>query len=193
MAEKMRKLTFWENFYIPMKRIGDRQKRAEFALKVLEYAFDEIQPELDDMEGMAFDAIAPLIDEDMHGNKGGRPRKETGSATACKTASKTSSKTGFKTPSKTPLYESKGKEGNGNGREAEKNSSEKNSFSASASDGAAAAGAAPPSTLPPRCPECDGLMKLELPGGFFRCRDPKCRATVKPGEIAGCLREVKNG
>ena len=53
------------------------------------------------------------------------------------------------------------------------------------SDGAAAADAAPTSTPPPRCPECGGLTKIDVAGGFWRCRNPKCNATLKPREIGG--------
>lgn len=117
MAEKKRRLSFWENYYTPMKRIKDRRKRADYALKILEYAFDGIEPELDEMEGMAFDSISSLIDDDMNGNKGGRPpSNDKGSSsspkTKPKTPVKTSLKTSFETSEQTSPYEKKVIEGN---------------------------------------------------------------------------------
>ncbi len=168
MAEKMRKLTFWENYYSPMKRIKDRGERAAYALKVLEYAFDDIEPELNDMEAMSFDSIAPLIYVDMHGNKGGRPTG-TGSSQARKTASKTGIKTGSKTTEETTLYEEKRMEDEGD------SSLKKNPRSSDAPGVAAAAGAAPPVAKTPglHCvmDGCDGYGKFDPKTGMFRCRE----------------------
>lgn len=80
---EMRRFQFWENFYMPLKRIRDRPARAELALKILEAAFEDEPPEFDDMEGLVADSIVPLIRRDMETPKGGRGRK---------TASKTSGK-----------------------------------------------------------------------------------------------------
>lgn len=187
MATKMRRLSFWENYYLPMKRIKDRQKRAEYALKVLEYAFDDIEPELDEVEGMAFDSIASLIYDDMHGNKGGRPTGNASSSvsspkTKPKTHAKTSLETSFETSEQTVPYEKKGREGNG--IEEENNFSLRKSYLSSPSSGdAAVAGATPPSAGLPHCPECDDLMAFDPRGGFWRCRNHECRATLKPAAV----------
>lgn len=169
MAEKMRKLTFWENYYRPMKRIKDRSERAAYALKVLEYAFDDVEPELNDLEAMSFDSIAPLIYEDMHGNKGGRPSgtsaktpSKTGSKTSCKTGSKTGSETNGESQNKTPLYEKKGIE------DEESSSLKKNSRSSVASGDAAAADAAPPAAKP-MCPLCGVKVWRNTQTGRYHC------------------------
>lgn len=184
MAEKMRKLTFWENFYRPMKRIGDRAKRAEYALKVLEYAFDGTWPELDDMEAMAFESIAPLIDEDMHGNKGGRPksptptRKKTPTKTPSETGSETSFETGYETTEETSLYEEKGRERKGKEEEGSSSLKKKN-HSSVASDGAAAAGAAP--SAAPHCPLCGVKVFRNTQLGRYEC--PNCHDTFDNDQV----------
>lgn len=94
---EMRRFQFWENFYMPLRRIKDRSARAELALKILEAAFEDEPPEFDDMEGLVADTIVPLIQRDMETPKGGRGRK---------TASKTSGKPARKADenvSETPL------------------------------------------------------------------------------------------
>ena len=94
---EMRRFQFWENFYMPLRRIRDRSARAELALKILEAAFEDEPPEFDDMEGLVADSIVPLIRRDMETPKGGRGRK---------TASKTSGKPARKADenvSETPL------------------------------------------------------------------------------------------
>ena len=100
---EMRRFQFWENFYMPLKRIKDRSARAELALKILEAAFEDEPPEFDDMEGLVADSIVPLIRRDMETPKGGRGRK-----TASKTSGKPAGKAG-ENVSETPLetgYES---------------------------------------------------------------------------------------
>lgn len=72
---EMRRFQFWENFYMPLKRIKDRSARAELALKILEAAFEDEPPEFDDMEGLVADTIVPLILKDVGGKGPGRPRK----------------------------------------------------------------------------------------------------------------------
>lgn len=94
---EMRRFQFWENFYMPLKRIRDRSARAELALKILEAAFEDEPPEFDDMEGLVADSIVPLIRRDMETPKGGRGRK-----TASKTSGKPSGKAG-ENVSETPL------------------------------------------------------------------------------------------
>lgn len=86
---EMRRFQFWENFYMPLRRIKDRSARAELALKILEAAFEDEPPEFDDMEGLVADSIVPLIRRDMETPKGGRGRK-----TACKTSGKPAGKAG---------------------------------------------------------------------------------------------------
>ena len=88
MAE-MRRFQFWENFYMPLKRIKDRSARAELALKILEAAFEDEPPEFDDLEGLVADSIVPLIRRDMETPKGGRGNK-TASKTSRKPARKVS-------------------------------------------------------------------------------------------------------
>lgn len=98
---EMRRFQFWENFYMPLKRIRDRSARAELALKILEAAFEDEPPEFDDMEGLVADSVVPLIQRDMETPKGGRGRK-----TASKTSGKPAGKAGenvSKTASETPL------------------------------------------------------------------------------------------
>lgn len=94
---EMRRFQFWENFYMPLRRIRDRPARAELALKILEAAFEDEPPEFDDMEGLVADSIVPLIRRDMETPKGGRGRK-----TASKTSGKPAGKAG-ENVSETPL------------------------------------------------------------------------------------------
>ena len=94
---EMRRFQFWENFYMPLKRIKDRSARAELALKILEAAFEDEPPEFDDMEGLVADSVVPLIQRDMETPKGGRGNK-TASKTSRKPAKKAS-----ETPLETPL------------------------------------------------------------------------------------------
>lgn len=97
---EMRRFQFWENFYMPLKRIKDRSARAELALKILEAAFEDEPPEFDDMEGLVADSIVPLIRRDMETPKGGRGNK-TASKTSRKPAGKASenvSETTLETP-----------------------------------------------------------------------------------------------
>lgn len=101
MTDEMRRFQFWENFYMPLKRIRDRSARAELALKILEAAFEDEPPEFDDMEGLVADSVVPLIQRDMETPKGGRGRK-----TASKTSRKPAGKAGenvSKTASETTL------------------------------------------------------------------------------------------
>ena len=83
---EMRRFQFWENFYMPLKRIKDRSARAELALKILEAAFEDEPPEFDDMEGLVADSIVPLIRRDMETPKGGRGRKTASKASGKPTA-----------------------------------------------------------------------------------------------------------
>lgn len=94
---EMRRFQFWENFYMPLRRIKDRSARAELALKILEAAFEDEPPEFDDMEGLVADSIVPLIRRDMETPKGGRGRK-----TASKASVKPAGKAG-ENASETPL------------------------------------------------------------------------------------------
>lgn len=94
---EMRRFQFWENFYMPLRRIKDRSARAELALKILEAAFEDEPPEFDDMEGLVADSIVPLIRRDMETPKGGRGRK-----TASKTSGKPTGKAN-ENVSETPL------------------------------------------------------------------------------------------
>ena len=77
---EMRRFQFWENFYMPLRRIKDRSARAELALKILEAAFEDEPPEFDDMEGLVADSVVPLIQRDMETPKGGRGRKTASKA-----------------------------------------------------------------------------------------------------------------
>lgn len=174
MAGKMRRFTFWENYYLPMKRIKDRAKRAELALKILEVAFEESEPDFDDLEGLAADAIVPLIHEDMNGNKGGRPSKtyqKPGSNSGSSTSKKTASKTGLETRSETPLNEAKRSE-------AENVCSENKHFSASGDT--AAADAAPPDAKP-LCPLCRVETWKNTQTGKYHC--PSCLDSFETGAV----------
>lgn len=94
---EMRRFQFWENFYMPLRRIKDRSARAELALKILEAAFEDEPPEFDDMEGLVADSIVPLIRRDMETPKGGRGRKTASKASgkASENASETPLETGL--------------------------------------------------------------------------------------------------
>lgn len=98
---EMRRFQFWENFYMPLRRIRDRSARAELALKILEAAFEDEPPEFDDMEGLVADSIVPLIQRDMETPKGGRGNKSASKTSrkpagkAGETTSETTLKTGF--------------------------------------------------------------------------------------------------
>lgn len=98
---EMRRFQFWENFYMPLRRIKDRSARAELALKILEAAFEDEPPEFDDMEGLVADSIVPLIQRDMETPKGGRGNKSASKTSrkpagkAGETTSETTLKTGF--------------------------------------------------------------------------------------------------
>lgn len=94
---EMRRFQFWENFYMPLRRIKDRSARAELALKILEAAFEDEPPEFDDLEGLVADSIVPLIRRDMETPKGGR-----GNKTASKTSRKPAGKAN-ENVSETPL------------------------------------------------------------------------------------------
>lgn len=94
---EMRRFQFWENFYMPLKRIKDRSARAELALKILEAAFEDEPPEFDDLEGLVADSVVPLIRRDMETPKGGR-----GNKTASKTSRKPAGKAN-ENVSETPL------------------------------------------------------------------------------------------
>lgn len=98
---EMRRFQFWENFYMPLRRIKDRSARAELALKILEAAFEDEPPEFDDMEGLVADSVVPLIQRDMETPKGGRGNK-TASKTSRKPARKASENVS-ETPLETPL------------------------------------------------------------------------------------------
>lgn len=94
---EMRRFQFWENFYMPLRRIKDRSARAELALKILEAAFEDEPPEFDDMEGLVADSVVPLIRRDMETPKGGR-----GNKAASKTSRKPAGKAN-ENVSETPL------------------------------------------------------------------------------------------
>lgn len=78
----------------------------------------------------------------------------------------------------------KGKDRIEEDRKGEKNHpSDDDSFSPLPSGDAAVAGATPPSAGLPHCPECDDLMAFDPRGGFWRCRNHECRATLKPAAV----------
>ena len=102
-----RNMKFWENFYSAIKRLPEERQGA-FAMKILDFAFAGVEPDLDMAEGMAFDMMKPIIEKDMgdvkNGSGGGRPRKAKSSS---ETPQKTPAKTPCETPSETrPFYES---------------------------------------------------------------------------------------
>lgn len=102
-----RNMKFWENFYSAIKRLPEERQGA-FAMKILDFAFAGVEPDLDMAEGMAFDMMKPIIEKDMgdvkNGSGGGRPKK---SKTPSETHQKTPRKTPCENPSENPpLYES---------------------------------------------------------------------------------------
>lgn len=189
---EMRRFQFWENFYMPLRRIKDRSARAELALKILEAAFEDEPPEFDDMEGLVADSIVPLIRRDMETPKGGRGRK-TASKTSGKPAGKagenvseTTLETGFKSGLSDPF---KAKQS-----EAEALPPEEAKLSASASAHRAAAayaaqraegaGQAGPGweRTGSRCRKCRRHL-LKAPNGAMACPgcEPELTGSPAPG------------
>ena len=97
-----RSMKTWENWHRATKWMTDEQRGA-FWCKVMDYAYDGIEPEITPVEGMAWEFIKVAIDEaakaSENGSKGGRPEKQK---TQRKTTAKTTSKTPVETPQKTP-------------------------------------------------------------------------------------------
>ncbi|RHO38269.1 hypothetical protein DW178_08340 [Eggerthella sp. AM16-19] len=196
MADEMRRFQFWENFYMPLRRIKDRSARAELALKILEAAFEDEPPEFDDMEGLVADTIVPLIQRDMETPKGGRGNK-TASKTSRKPArkasenvSETTSETTLETGSESGLSDPfKAKQS-----EAEALLPEEAKLSASASAHRAAAacaaqraegaGQAGPGweRTGSRCRKCRRHM-LKAPNGTMACPgcEPELTGSPAPG------------
>lgn len=184
------KITFFVSYYEAAKLLPE-DERGAFLMGLLSYAFEGNEPDFAGSQKLAFTLIKPNIDSSVRshgaGKSGGRPKKgETTSETPLKTPLKTTSETNEKTNRDMDRDMDKDRDMDLDALEIDPR--DQSISNASASGDAAAAGAAPPAAKEPRCPECGGLMKIEIPGGFFRCR--KCRATVKPSEIMGCLREV---
>lgn len=192
---EMRRFQFWENFYMPLKRIKDRSARAELALKILEAAFEDEPPEFDDMEGLVADSIVPLIRRDMETPKGGRGRKTASKASgkptgkANENASETPLETGFESGLSDPF---KAKQS-----EAEALLPEEAKLSASASAHRAAAayaaqraegaGQAGPGweRTGSRCRKCRRHL-LKAPNGTMACPgcEPELTGSPAPGFAA---------
>lgn len=192
---EMRRFQFWENFYMPLKRIKDRSARAELALKILEAAFEDEPPEFDDMEGLVADSIVPLIRRDMETPKGGRGRKTASKASgkptgkANENVSETPLETGFKSGLSDPF---KAKQS-----EAEALLPEEAKLSASASAHRAAAayaaqraegaGQAGPGweRTGCRCRKCRRHL-LKAPNGTMACPgcEPELTGSPAPGPAA---------
>lgn len=189
---EMRRFQFWENFYMPLRRIKDRSARAELALKILEAAFEDEPPEFDDMEGLVADSVVPLIRRDMETPKGGRGNK-TASKTSLKPARKASenvSETHLETPLESGLSDPfKAKQS-----EAEALLPEEAKLSASASarraaaacaaqraEGAAKAGPGWERTGS-RCRKCRRHL-LKAPNGTMACPgcEPELTGSPAPG------------
>ena len=189
---EMRRFQFWENFYMPLRRIKDRSARAELALKILEAAFEDEPPEFDDMEGLVADSVVPLIQRDMETPKGGRGRK-----TASKTSGKPAGEAGenvSKTASETPLESGLSDPFKAKQSEAEALLPEEAKLSASASARRAAAacaaqraegaGQAGPGweRTGSRCRKCRRHL-LKAPNGTMACPgcEPELTGSPAPG------------
>ena len=189
---EMRRFQFWENFYMPLRRIKDRSARAELALKILEAAFEDEPPEFDDMEGLVADSIVPLIRRDMETPKGGRGRK-----TASKTSGKPAGKAGenvSETTLETPLESGLSDPFKAKRSEAEALLPEEAKLSASASARRAAAacaaqraegaGQAGPGweRTGSRCRKCRRHL-LKAPNGTMACPgcEPELTGSPAPG------------
>lgn len=189
---EMRRFQFWENFYMPLRRIKDRSARAELALKILEAAFEDEPPEFDDMEGLVADSIVPLIRRDMETPKGGRGRK-TASKTSGKPAGKASENVS-ETPLETPLESGLSDPFKAKRSEAEALLPEEAKLSASASARRAAAacaaqraegaGQAGPGweRTGSRCRKCRRHL-LKAPNGTMTCPgcEPELTGSPAPG------------
>lgn len=189
---EMRRFQFWENFYMPLRRIKDRSARAELALKILEAAFEDEPPEFDDMEGLVADSVVPLIRRDMETPKGGRGNK-TASKTSLKPASKASENVS-ETPLETPLESGLSDPFKAKRSEAEALLPEEAKLSASASARRAAAacaaqraegaGQAGPGweRTGSRCRKCRRHL-LKAPNGTMACPgcEPELTGSPAPG------------
>ena len=189
---EMRRFQFWENFYMPLRRIKDRSARAELALKILEAAFEDEPPEFDDMEGLVADSVVPLIRRDMETPKGGRGRK-----TASKTSGKPAGEAGenvSETTLETPLESGLSDSFKAKQSEAEALLPEEAKLSASASARRAAAacaaqraegaGQAGPGweRTGSRCRKCRRHL-LKAPNGTMACPgcEPELTGSPAPG------------
>ena len=192
---EMRRFQFWENFYMPLRRIRDRSARAELALKILEAAFEDEPPEFDDMEGLVADSIVPLIRRDMETPKGGRGRKTASKASgkptgkANENVSETPLETGFESGLSDPFKAKRS--------EAEALLPEEAKLSASASAHRAAAacaaqraegaGQAGPGweRTGSRCRKCRRHL-LKAPNGTMACPgcEPELTGSPAPGFAA---------
>lgn len=189
---EMRRFQFWENFYMPLRRIKDRSARAELALKILEAAFEDEPPEFDDMEGLVADSVVPLIRRDMETPKGGRGNK-TASKTSLKPARKASENVS-ETPLETPLESGLSDPFKAKQSEAEALPPEEAKLSASASARRAAAacaaqraegaGQAGPGweRTGSRCRKCRRHL-LKAPNGTMACPgcEPELTGSPAPG------------
>ena len=193
---EMRRFQFWENFYLPLRRIKDRSARAELALKILEAAFEDEPPEFDDMEGLVADTIVPLIQRDMETPKGGRGRK-TASKTSgkpageagenvSKTASETTLETGLESGSSDP-FKAKQSEAEALLPEEAKlsaSASARRAAAACAAQRAEGAGQAGPGweRTGSRCRKCRRHL-LKAPNGTMACPgcEPELTGSPAPG------------
>lgn len=189
---EMRRFQFWENFYMPLRRIKDRSARAELALKILEAAFEDEPPEFDDMEGLVADSVVPLIRRDMETPKGGRGNK-TASKTSLKPARKASENVS-ETPLETPLESGLSDPFKAKRSEAEALPPEEAKLSASASARRAAAACAAQRAegacqagpgwerTGSRCRKCRRHL-LKAPNGTMACPgcEPELTGSPAPG------------
>ncbi len=189
---EMRRFQFWENFYMPLRRIRDRSARAELALKILEAAFEDEPPEFDDMEGLVADSVVPLIRRDMETPKGGRGRK-TASKTSGKPAgeagenvSETTLETGFESGLSDP-FKAKRSEAEALLPEEAKlsaSASARRAAAACAAQRAEGAGQAGPGweRTESRCRKCRRHL-LKAPNGTMACPgcEPELTGSPAPG------------
>lgn len=185
MNEEVAKFSFFRSFWDGMQDLENEERLALYDAMTL-YAFTGQEPEFKGAMRALWKFSKPNIDSSIKGQstgaKGGRPKKEN---PPLKPPVKTTPKTDM------DMDRDMDKDRDMDLDALEIDPLDQSISNASASGDAAAAGAAPPAAKELRCPACNGLMKLELPGGFMRCRDPKCRYVVKPHEIADCLKDVE--
>lgn len=95
---------FWRGYYRALSMLPTDEQRGQLVMAMCEYAFDGIEPELDDpMQQIAWAVIEGQVRESVEigrkqserGKRGGRPRK-TGKKSGVKSTAKTTALSGAK-------------------------------------------------------------------------------------------------